>query len=363
MTNRKKKRSKVGNFFAFLASILLIFAMISTVSTLLDYESITDGSSESPKVDEIKPVIPDVEVPDPLQTPYGRIPEEYADPETFPILLFSGNEVVWAGDRFGGESTYGGVLYQIYTNYKKSDTVVYFQKDHTDVTDPDGKLNTFYNFGLITGNHVIDLNGNTFTAATQVLNAQAKNKNDIAEVSWTIKNGSIDLNSREFLRFGSVSNNNEDYSMKSSYLIENVKFFNITTGKLVADNNRNSDYYILTSEVVFRNCVFDIQQTNRTELFYLGTTDTSTYSIDIKVEGGTINYVGTDLPLLFRNGGYTNKTFSLGRYNGEFPVLKLAKNDTIVFDVPFDTELGQLYFVAGYNDENYTYYYLGEKNE
>ena len=363
---KRKRNTKAGNFFAFLVAILLIFAMISTVSTLLDYESITGGSSESPKVEDIKPIVPgDDEEDDPLQTPYGRIPEEYAaDPDTYPILLFSNREVVWAGDRFGGESSYGGVLYQIYTNNKNyGDTVVYFQKDHTDVADPDNKLQTFYNFGMIKGEHVVDLNGFTFTASYNIFNAQAKNKNNTAEAKWIIKNGSIDLNEYTFLNIGSIKNDGNDYSMSCSYLIENINFVNITTGKLASDHNRGSDFYVTKSDVIFRNCIFDIQQERTTELFYFGETNTSTFSIDIRIEGGEFHYVSENLPPLFNNHGFENKTFTLEKYDGNFPILRTAKNEATSFDTPFNSSLGEAYFILGYDDSNYSYYYLGQRVE
>ena len=363
MTNFKRnnnlKFEKAKKFLILLLCVTLFLSAMSLTLSLLP----KDKTTSSPGSGVVEPSPPDDDNVDSLLTPYGRIPEEYAqDPEKYPILLFqiSTREVIWAGDRFGGEGVYGGVLYQLKNNASNGDMAVFFQNDHTDIQDPEGKLNPFFNFGAIEGNHIIDLNGHTFIASTTIFHSQAKNKGNLNSVSWHIKNGTIDLNSHNFLYVG--SNSAEEHTMLSNFLVENIYFANITSGRVVADNNRGSDYYDTVTDVCFRNCTFDILQSDRSALFHFGKTDTSTFDINITVEGGNISFVEASLPVLFDDGGLSNKTFIFAEGEQGFTTLTLPINEVQAFDEPFNTTSGQRYFVLSAIDpENYCEYELSEK--
>ena len=320
--------------------------------------------------------------PDPLVTPYGRIPNEYAqNPDQYPILLFqiSTGNVIWAGDRWGGEkakatynedgsvkkyATTGGVLYQIAQNKSKGDLAIYFQKDHADTPDDNGQTPTYYNFGCLTGNYIIDLNGHTLTAAQTLFYAEAKNNSFNNQVTWTIKNGTINLGSYKFLEIKS-GKYDKQYTMDSTYVLENVNFTNITTGYVVIDGS--SDLGFLTnSDITFRDCTFEVVENRKNAIFYLGSSAKSaTFSVDITVEGGNFSYpYNTSLPTLFRDGAMTNKTFIYGEGKNGLPSVTIAKTSTVMYETPVKTTVGDRYFIQDQVDEGeQTTFYLCQKHE
>lgn len=299
--------------------------------------------------------------PDPTATPYGKIPSEYRDATKYPILLFSlsSKTVVWAGNRWGGEGTYGGVMSQLHKNCTKGSYAIYFQGDYVDAAGEDGKLQTYYNMGSITGNHIIDLAGHTFTANSQVFYAQAKNQNFTSNVTYTIKNGTINLGTRALISVGS-NTYDQQYTHTGNYNFENVNITNIQADGVLVRDDVGGDY-LTTTNVTFRDCTFEIAATRSLPLFRCNTAKSTTHAIHIQVLGGAFEYVGAAMPKIFDCGTLTNKSFLYGEGKDGLPSVTTAKNANSYENIAQSTTLGNRYFIAEANGEDKVTYYLCEK--
>ena len=305
---------------------------------------------------------------DPLVTPYGRIPKEYADaPETYKMLLFNikTGEVIWAGSQWGGEGGEGkgGILEAIKNNCSKGSLAIYFQADVTTTM-------TYNNHGNTTGTHIIDLNGHTLTAGHTVFNAQAKNKNKTSTAHFTVKNGTINLGKQQLLSIGSNTYDG-DYRMTATYLFENVNITNISNGSYVIRDNLCGNF-TTTTNVIFRECSLEFNSGRSAAFFYLGYTNTdngttsASFTVDITLEGGSIVTNDAKIPTFLQvANGMTNKTLHFVRGKNGFTTVTTKKTSTYSDNKVYPTNLGDRYLILDHYSEDNTQsiYTFGKKTE
>ena len=300
---------------------------------------------------------------DPLATPYGRIPEMYAnDPQKYPILLFNTatGAVIWAGAQWGGETsetngTVGGVLEALQTNCTAGQLAIYLQGNVTDAT-------SYYNHGRTQGTHIIDLNGYTVTmsASASFLYAQAKATNQPNyTVSFLIKNGTINLGSSSLITIGSNTKTGNN-AMLSNYTFENVTFENIAPkGSIVTENGGN---FITTTNILFDSCSFYFTAGRTKALVSLGGVEN--FTVSVTVRGGSIHTEDTSLPVLFGANSsttLTNRFFYIHRGENGFPTVSTRKNSTQMDDTGYETNLGVRYLVLTESTDTHSIYTFAAK--
>ena len=299
---------------------------------------------------------------DPLLTPYGRIPAEYAaDPDTYAMLLFNTQTgaVIWAGNQWGGEtkadgSSVGGILEAMKNNCSKGSLAIYFQADVVSSI-------IYFNHGNTTGTHTIDLNGHKLTLQTTMFQAQAKNKKENSLANFTIKNGTINVGYSLLLSIGSNSYDG-NYGMTSNYVFENIKFENIG-----AETNMISDglggNFTTTTNIIFRNCDFHFNAGRSGALFTLGTKSTSgNFTVNITIEGGTIVTGDGKIPtFLTVQNGLTNKTLSFQKGTSGYTTVTTKKCSTYTDNIMYHTNAGDRYLVLDQTTDTQSIYTFGIK--
>lgn len=290
-------------------------------------------------------------------TPYGWIDEAYYnDPTTYPIILFllKDHTIAYAGNQWGGETdtgkgTVGGVQEYIRNNYSKGNYAIYFQANHQDASG----VYTYYNTGNVVGEHIVDLNGHTLTLRDTMFHAQAKNKNNTSEVTYTIKNGDINVGKKLLLNFGSNSYDG-DYRMTTNYIFENVDIIGISGTSIIADGIGGK--FLTTNNVTFRNCTFTYSAVAKNPLFNLGAANSTNHTINIVIEGGSINYATNTFPSLFTANGMENKTLTFADGASGYPQL-ITKGTTAVTDGnTYHGEDGDGIFLLTKTEDEYSYY-------
>ena len=290
-------------------------------------------------------------------TPYGWIPEEYYNNPSYPILMFltTNNSIAYAGNQWGGETneskgTVGGVLEALRSaSYSSNTYAIYFQADHQDASG----VYTYYNIGNVTGAHIVDLNGHTLTLRDTMFHAQAKNKNNTSEVTYTIKNGDINVGKKALLNFGSNSYDG-DYRMTTNYIFENVDIIGISGTSIIADGAGGT--FITTNNVTFRNCTFTYSSTFKNPLFNLGAANSTTHTVNIVIEGGSINYATNAFPSLFTANGMENKTLTFIKGVNGYPQIITKGTTSLTEGNSYYGEEGEGIFLLTKEENGYNYY-------
>ena len=236
---------------------------------------------------------------DPLQTPYGRIPEG-TDPA---IAVFDKD----SGAYLGG---YDNLATVIKTHYiVRSNVIIYLRKSISlDAGENDG--------GKAEGIKIFDLGGNTITANVTLFNVKAKNAGD---VTVTVKNGKINANGNVIMAAG---NEKERSANKvTSFLFDGIKFINLQNN-FIAEATPIAAY---TVNLTFNDCTF----TNVTApMFAVGNKELAKFNISLN--GGYINNTSTTIPTIFNLGEYKENVsirFGAGAEGKSF-MLRVGKSDT-----------------------------------
>ena len=229
---------------------------------------------------------------DPLITPYGVIPEIYADTEKYPYVLFDRNgKVLNAGDLLVSSNGLSGVLSSTQdstaiTSFPNTDTILFLRRDVT--------FDTIYdNFSFQFGDLLIDLNGYTFTCSGFLFNCIAKR---CGEINVTVKNGTILQKNYSLLSYNSVSSNNypyNDYGVREfNFLFENVTF-GYAEGAVAAPfvNTVAKAPSPVKGSIQLVDCTVDLTK-NAPEgeymLFKANSDSNGNIDVDVSVKGGTI---------------------------------------------------------------------------
>ena len=212
---------------------------------------------------------------DPLETPYGRIPEG-GDPA---IAVFD-----TAGNFIAGYDNFRTALRTHYA--VNSDVVIYLRKSIT-------HTETDHDCGKAAGTKIIDLGGHTLTMEEGITLFYTPAKGT-GTAKVTVMNGKINANGNTVWLAG---NNKESVKNK----VINATFDNITFTNL--SKSLVSDYYTTyntyTNNLTFNNCTF---QNVTAPLFKVGSLDKGIINITIK--GCTVKNNTSTLPAIFNMGDY-----------------------------------------------------------
>ena len=218
----------------------------------------------------------------PLETPYGMIPEQYADVDAYPFIIFDRKTgTVRHAAQYLISSTGGDKIqdsfYQLF-NVNDLDIVIYVRKDFTQTC-------RFDNLGYLRGNFLIDLNGHTMTQTGDSFFGTLGKKNNIP-VHVTVKNGTV-LNTNFFFGDGGFDN----ICKPITYTFENVIIGFTAKAKpcLVWTNTSLSNFANPTNTTVeFIGCTFDLTTRPTGTLTIFDFTSPHGERMNITVKGGVI---------------------------------------------------------------------------
>ncbi len=212
---------------------------------------------------------------DPAQTPYGLIPEEYADADAYPVAIFAKNGTEWEF------KSAGAILPKKY-NYG-ADAVIFLRTDYA-------LSSSAYDLDTIGANRAltIDLGGHTLdiTGAGQYnsLSTYAKQNN----TSFTLKNGMVYSNGKASLAtIYSGGNNTVNLTFENLSIELGMSFGE--TSALIRHGYHSPANYLATYNITFSDCDIDISACNSSSLYairagYFG----GGYQLNWKVNGGSL---------------------------------------------------------------------------
>ena len=259
----------------------------------------------------------------PLATPYGIIPDAYADEAVYPVVLFKGD----------GTFIKAGTLTELISSQEwfwNTNTVAYLRCDTT--------VGYGSNFGHITGTVVIDLNGHTLKATSTMFTNQLKSNLNGKSVHWTIKNGTVNLNSQVLMK---ISENGSG-TATGTYTFEGVTFQNVGARALVLEDNAGN--WTATLNFVFDDCTFYI--TGGTAFYSRKNADVSAkITASMQFLGGTFHYADalkTVNAAISDPAATGKKTVVFGKGTSGELTKFVAKSFENVSELTFPTENGAL---------------------
>ena len=192
------------------------------------------------------------------KTPYGYIDEEHLDASRYPMVLYLGDTVLYP-DTFGEESG-NTVVKQYFMDNPKKTAVLYVRTDCTFA----GKN---YWTGNIQGSFTIDLGGNTVTAGC-ILYMQSRSSET---ATILVKNGTLH-STGTLVSVGTNNRNNKH----SEITFENVVINNVKKSLTsIGHNSKNEAYlsYVMSANIYFNNCTFNVLSSMETSVFAYDQTD------------------------------------------------------------------------------------------
>ena len=278
---------------------------------------------------------------DALATPYGVIPDTYADESTYPILVFDGS-----GTIVHTATTMDGALGAV---IGKTGTYVIYVRQNVANTA------TQWDFGKTNGNVTIDLNGNILTLNKGFLHAQAKSN---SALTVTVRNGTIVVGNANVWAIGAKSYG-KDKVMNVTF--DHIEFTSFGTGALVVDNQEAGA--AITSNVTFKDCFFEVGSSRTTALIQLGTFES--ISVNVRIQGGMLITDGTSIPVIFSTGAYMqNKSILFAKgSDGKYLSVTTALSTLVSDGVKIPTADGERYFVRSRDTDIQSTFTLGEKTK
>lgn len=228
----------------------------------------------------------------PLETPYGTIPEIYESVDDYPLAVFDANGTfitatdIWATD--GGGGALGAGQKQAYVNY-----IILLRRDyHYNET-------LYNNFSFYYGDLKIDLNGfNIYldhTHGSGMFHCHAKRSN---RVDVYITGGGIVFNGGKLITLGAWDTANYDYKnevRQFNFTFDRVNFSfgeNATEAGSLLSNTGSAVPVI--SNLYFDECEFDFEKNVPSGLTYISLGESKSNAITTATfKGGVIK--GTDL--------------------------------------------------------------------
>ena len=247
-------------------------------------------------------------------TPYGDIPEKYADAEQYPFLIFDQHGNCYAANTFLGTSgamaTAVSVLNADTANTldaktgKYSGTVYVLVRD--DYTLSSSEVYADYSYAK--GTVVVDLNNHVLTSGADrgntkyVFDSTAKADADGKAITYptyvTVKNGRVETKGSPIMRFY-ASNKNADVSKKLiSWTFEGVtlgvvegssytRFFNVSYSAV----DTGSGGTVAPLELNLNDCIYDFKTAQSSAEFYILRTNFANRThidADVRINGGKI---------------------------------------------------------------------------
>ena len=315
-----------------------------------------------------------------LITPYGTIPADYADVQTYPFVIFDGNGnflkayKVWLGNNNGvfdyiaythhkynaWDSTAGK-----YTNNggKAKTSVVYLRRNY-EMSSSDVK---FQNTGAIQGEVTIDLGGHTLsqgTSSARVLPLNSKGWSGAAgekifPTVFKISNGTILTKGSSVMSFevwdsvggGTIANKHFEIDFT------NVKFglqSGATLGNyMVAFSKYQTPEAAAPFYLNYNNCTFDFETTRSSSAMTLfgNNPDDNFANVKMSINGGVIKLGSATNITIAKTSGAYGSSIVFGKYENEYTDLAFS-GSTVTSDAFITTE-GTMKFVK-VSDGNYT---------
>ena len=257
----------------------------------------------------------DVETHNPnvIMTPYGEVPQQYADAKAYPFLLFKNGTCIGAESKWTDGSQIGIMKLVNEATQNASDVVYVLMR-----ADYEFSTGKYDNFSMIKGKVIIDLDGNTFKVSTSQ-GMLKPNKKNAWNSTYEIKNGAIELNKGAVLNFGANANG-VGYGFYISFTDVTISFTKGTTYQYIATTMAGSDLKGYVSQIItFNNCTFDLTNAPSNAILFNLSPDTAKNNLcHATVNGGNVIF-GT-------NTGLTFATLMTGYKDGEADKLVFGKN-------------------------------------
>ena len=282
-------------------------------------------------------------------TPYGIIPNEYADIEKYPIVLFNRDtlEFVFASDVLIDESVDNAVYGRLY--YKSGNYAIYVRDDIT-------YSKYANNLCFYLGDVIIDLGGHTLTYSTN-MNFQAKY--GAYTTSLHFKNGTLKANTTGSLITVEVRSKASTFN----FTFEDITFTAVA-GKNPAylisqtKTTTNPNQTTVTKNTTLKNCTFDMDAiSTSTTLFLIGHPD--------GIVKDTVTLIGSDIKgdaskfNLYKMNSTENSTFILNRGEDGNYITNTRLTTSAIPSKVITTPEGDMSFIKAISTEgDYTTYAL-----
>ncbi len=206
----------------------------------------SDGATDTYTLDE-----------NPLKTPYGTIPSEYADVNAYPVVAF---EKTSSGYNFvGGYAELGAATKALVAKGTYNKHYVSYLRDNANAS-------TFSDSNNLTGSYTVDLNGYELTLNTySVFYIKRNYATSLDRATYSIINGTVNMAYNNGGILGIEYGNNCEGSFRIPVIFDGVTFvstaenpaYGIFRGVENSYSTVKDQTLCITVEVTFNDCTFD----------------------------------------------------------------------------------------------------------
>ena len=274
-----------------------------------------------------------------LNTPYGKIDPEYANPETYPFVIFDNNGFVKGAPVFyGAQSGSSAMSIAIYSVTTKNNwdpvnktygnnaiyAVILLRSDYT-LASSEYFNNLSHNQGTIT----IDLGGHSMTAASgkymfaatikQWPVADSKDTSNVFPSTFIIKNGTLKSIDKSLIAFDAASSTSVNLLEKTfTWQFDNVTFKNEKAAKPLFASWYKTGLAKIPTYLIYNDCTFDFS--NSTSTTTLVNLDTGhDIQLHVTINGGNLIIDPAKLVLVGANAANNGSTATFGKtVNGNY---------------------------------------------
>ena len=315
-----------------------------------------------------------------LITPYGTIPSDYEDVETYPFVIFDGNGKflkaykVWLGNNNGvfdyiaythhkynawdsvtGKYTYNGGVART--------AVIYLRRNY-EMSSSDVK---FQNTGAIQGEVTIDLGGHTLsqgTSSARVIPLNSKGWSGAAgetifPTTLNFKNGKLLTKSSSLMSFevwdsvGGGAIANKDFTVNFTDVTFGLQSDSSLTNYMIYFSKYQTPGAAAPFHINYNGCTFDFEtvQSSKAMTLFGNNPDGNFANATMTINGGVIKLgSATNITLVKTSGAY-GSSIVFDKYGNSYTYLTFSGSN--VTSEAFNTHEGYMKFVK-VSDGNYT---------
>ena len=223
-------------------------------------------------------------------TRYGVITDNYADVDTYPVLLFK-DGVLISGYNSIANAISGANSLLGDSKYANAQAEILLRKSMSNTVEP--------SYGMTAGTLLIDLGGNTLTRSKVIINAVVKSDTPMFDTNVTFINGRLET-------AASVIGVTHCLYTTTSVKTFNILFDNVTFGFASGATATNGTFWtiwqnghatVIDTNITLRNCTIDLANNKPAKTGSLFITDTAQAECDIVVEGGEVIGNGSGIAL------------------------------------------------------------------
>ena len=268
-----------------------------------------------------------------LNTPYGKIDPEYANPESYPFLIFDNNGFVKGASVFygaqSGSSAMSVAIYSVTTKNNWDPTnrtygtdpmyaVILLRRDYT-IASSEYFNNLSHNQGTIT----IDLGGHTMTAASgqymftstakQWPVADSGDTTNVFPSTFIIKNGTLRSIDKSLIAFDTANSTTVNLADKTfTWQFDNVTFKNERAAKPLFASWYKTGLAKVPTYLIYNDCTFDFS--NSTATTTLVNLDTGhDIQLHVTINGGNLIIDPAKLVLVGANNANNGSNATFGK--------------------------------------------------